>query len=336
MINSVYAINYGPLQNFEWNNLAAINLIIGPNSSGKSYLLKAIYTAIRTLEDFKRGDDQSSVADILQSKLYWTFQSDKIGDLVTKGATSPLQFGMTVDNKTFSYSFGRDTSKQISDIKNKVSNRDANSVFLPAKEVLSIYHNILKSREIDKVFGFDDTYLDLARAIRQSPKKTDEFHEFEKSRLILEEIVGGKIEFDEAAGKWIFKKGNQKYSIGNTAEGIKKIAIIDTLLANKYIDQNSVIFIDEPESALHPKAIETLMEIVLLLSKKRIQFFMASHSYYVIKKLFLMAQQNNISIPVISYDNNEWKSADLKDAMPDNSIVQASIDLYLQEVNMQM
>lgn len=336
MINSVYAINYGPLQNFEWNNLAAINLIIGPNSSGKSYLLKAIYTAIRTLEDFKRGDDQSSVADILQSKLYWTFQSDKIGDLVTKGATSPLQFGMTVDNKTFSYSFGRDTSKQISDIKNQVSNRDANSVFLPAKEVLSIYHNILKSREIDKVFGFDDTYLDLARAIRQSPKKTDEFHEFEKSRLILEEIVGGKIEFDEAAGKWIFKKGNQKYSIGNTAEGIKKIAIIDTLLANKYIDQNSVIFIDEPESALHPKAIETFMEIVLLLSKKRIQFFMASHSYYVIKKLFLMAQQNNISIPVISYDNNEWKSADLKDAMPDNSIVQASIDLYLQEVNMQM
>jgi len=209
-------------------------------------------------------------------------------------------------------------------------------VFLPAKEVLSIYHNILKSREVDKVFGFDDTYLDLARAIRQSPKKGKNFDEFAQSRQKLEEVIGGKIEFDEPSGRWIFKKGNQKFTIGSTAEGIKKIAILDTLLGNRYIDDNSVVFIDEPESALHPKAIETLMDIVLLLSERGIQFFMASHSYFVVKKLFLIAQQNSISIPVISFDNNAWKSADLKDGMPDNSIIQASIDLYMEEVTTQI
>jgi predicted ATPase len=336
MINSVYTKNFGPLDNFEWNKLGSINLIIGPNSSGKSFLLKALYSAIRTLEDYRRGDDQRTAAEILQEKLYWTFQADKIGDIVSKGADSSLEFKMQIDGQDFRYAFGRDTVKQISEIENHVNKRDNNSVFLPAKEVLSIHHTILKSREIDKVFGFDDTYLDLARAIRQSPKKGKNFDEFAKSRQKLEEIIGGKIEFDDISGKWLFKKGNLKFSIGSTAEGIKKIAIIDTLLGNRYIDDKSVIFIDEPESALHPTAIETLLDIVALLSERGIQFFMASHSYFVIKKLFLIAMQKKISIPVICFDNDKWNSSNFSEGMPQNSIIQASIDLYTQEVETQL
>jgi len=336
MISSVQTQNFGPLEHFDWQNLGSINLILGPNSCGKSFLLKAMYSAIRTLEDYKRGDDQRTIADILQNKLYWTFQVDKIGDVVTKGSVSPLEYKMTVDGSDFRYAYGKDTSKQISDIENNIMARESNSLFLPAKEVLTIYHNILKSREVDKVFGFDDTYLDLARAIRQSPKKGKNYGEFAKSRQKLEDMIGGKIEFDELSGRWSFKKGNQKFTIGSTAEGIKKIAILDILLGNRYIDENSVVFIDEPESALHPKAIEILMEIVLLLSSRGIQFFMASHSYFVVKKLFLLAQQHGISIPVISLGENEWVRADLKDGMPINSIIQASIDLYMQEINIQI
>jgi len=40
-----------------------------------------------------------------------------------------------------------------------------------------------------------------------------------------------------------------------TAEGIKKIAILDTLLGNRYLDTSSIVFIDEPEAALHPQAV---------------------------------------------------------------------------------
>lgn len=36
----------------------------------------------------------------------------------------------------------------------------------------------------------------------------------------------------ENSGKWYYKKGNQKFSIGATSEGVKKIAILDRLLAN--------------------------------------------------------------------------------------------------------
>ena len=335
MINSVRTNNFGPLTNLQWNNLGNINLILGPNSCGKTFLLKALYSAIRTLEDYRRGDDQRTASEILQEKLYWTFQSDKIGDIVTKGAESPLSFKMQMDNHDFCYSFGSSTVKQISELENHNPKRDSNSIFLPAKEVLSIHHIILKSREIDKVFGFDDTYLDLARAIRQAPKKGKNFDEFARSRMKLEEMIGGKIEFDELTGKWLFKKGNAKFTIGSTAEGIKKIAIVDTLLGNRYLDDKSVVFIDEPESALHPAAIGTLLEIVALLAERGIQFFMASHSYFVVKKLLLIAMEKNLSIPVISFGEDRWNIADLKDGMPSNSIIQASINLYMKEVELQ-
>ncbi|MEO5607617.1 MAG: AAA family ATPase, partial [Polaromonas sp.] len=306
MINQIKLDNFGPLSGINWSALGKINLVIGGNGSGKTFLLKAIYSSLRTLEEYKRGNEQRSAAEILADKLYWTFQAEKIGDLVSKGADAPLSSALTIDNKDFSYSFGKDTSKQISNLENHVPPRASNSVFLPAKEVLSLHQIILKSREQDKVFGFDDTYYDLAKALRISTSRGRNYEEFAKSRRQLEGILGGVIEFDEASGNWLFAKGRHKFPIGVTAEGIKKIAILDTLLGNRYLDTNSVVLIDEPESALHPTAISQLLDIVAMLAERGIQFFMASHSYFVVKKLFLMAQERGWSIPVISATDSGW------------------------------
>jgi AAA15 family ATPase/GTPase len=334
MLNHIELKNFGPLAMVRWRNLGKINLVIGGNSSGKTFLLKAMYSAMRTLEEYKRGDEQRSAAEILAEKLYWTFQAEKIGDLVSKGADGPLSCKVSFDNRDFSYAFGKDTTKQIAQLENHVSSRGSNSIFLPAKEVLSLHSIILKSREQDKVFGFDDTYYDLARALRHLPKGGKNYAEFAKSRESLEEMFGGKVEYDDASGRWQFKKGNQKFPIGVTAEGIKKIAILDTLLGNRYLDTNSLVFIDEPESALHPVAISQLLDIVAILAERGIQFFMASHSYFVVKKLFLIAQEKKLSIPVMSATDTAWQSADLKDGMPGNPIITESIRLYKEEVGL--
>ncbi len=334
MINKIKLDNFGPLSGINWSALGKINLVIGSNGSGKTFLLKAIYSSLRTLEEYKRGNEQRSASEILADKLYWTFQAEKIGDLVSKGADGPLSSALTIDDHDFSYSFGKDTSKQISSLENHVAPRASNSVFLPAKEVLSLHQIILKSREQDKAFGFDETYFDLAKALRISTSKGRNYQEFSKSRRQLEEILGGVIEYDEASGRWLFVKGRQKFPIGVTAEGIKKIAILDTLLGNRYLDTNSVVLIDEPESALHPTAISQLLDIVAVLAERGIQFFMASHSYFVVKKLFLIAQERDWSIPVISANGSNWVCDDLKDGMPENPIISESIRLYQQEVGL--
>lgn len=336
MIDKVVLKNFGTLSNIKWQNLGKINLVVGENSSGKSFLLKALYSTMRTIEEFKRGDDRRSESEILSEKLYWTFQTEKIGDLVSKTATDSLSCEITYNNKEFHYKFGKDTTKNIPSITNRTSPRESNSIFLPSKEVLSIYHLILESREKDKLFGFDDTYLDLVRALALPRKGGRNYEEFAGSRKALEEILGGKVEYDESTKRWQFKKGNQKFAIGVTAEGIKKIAILDSLLANRYLDTESIIFIDEPESALHPTAISKFLDIIHVLAESGVQFFLASHSYFVIKKLYLIARKKNISIPFISLHNNPNKEVeydDLKNGMPDNSIIDESIRLYEEEIS---
>ena len=334
MLDTVQLKNFGPLVKLDWPELGPINLVIGDNGTGKTFLLKALYSALRTLEEYKRGDDQRTAAEILAEKLYWTFQPDKIGDLVTKGAHGALSCAVQFEGKDFMYRFGKETTKQISILANHVPPRSSNSIFLPSKEVLSLHQIILKSREQDKSFGFDDTYLDLARALRQLPKKGKNYVEFAESRRKLEDILGGRVEYDEDTGRWQFKKGLQKFPIGVTAEGIKKIAILDTLLGNRYLDTKSIVFIDEPESALHPVAVSKFLDIVAVLAHRGIQFFLASHSYFVVKKLFLIAQHQNLSIPVISAHDRQWSTANLKDGMPENSIIDESIRLYKEEVEL--
>lgn len=89
MITSLRLSNFGPLSSIQWDGLGRINLVIGSNGSGKTFLLKAIYASLRTLEEYRRGNEQRTASEILADRLYWTFQAERIGDLVTRGSAAP-------------------------------------------------------------------------------------------------------------------------------------------------------------------------------------------------------------------------------------------------------
>ncbi|MDY2685177.1 MAG: AAA family ATPase [Selenomonadaceae bacterium] len=339
MINSVQIENFGMHKNVEWKHLQHINLLLGVNGTGKTFILKALYVAMRTLEQYKRGNAQQSLQDILQEKLHWTFQTDRLGDLVNKTGNAKLSFAMTVDNnKSISYEFGRDTVKKIVKAGTTFEkNRDSNTVFIPAKEVLSLQDVILKSREQDMMYGFDDTYLDLVKALQLPRQRGNNYQHFADGRKILKDILGGTVDYDEKKHQWYYKKGNTLYSINTTAEGIKKIAIFNQLLANRYLTPRSIVFLDEIESSLHPKAVVEFLRMLYELSKSGMQFFIATHSYFAIKELYLLAQKNHIHIPVLSLkENNTPSYDDLLAGMPDNSIIDESIRLYEREVDLSL
>lgn len=334
MIEACRWQNFGPLADLSWDELGPINLVIGANGCGKTFVLKSLYVAMRTLELHGRGQEQRTAAQILAEKLYWTFQPEHIGELVAKGSQEPLSFNALIDGDRFFYSFGSSTKRQIQAPEATNKPRDSNSIFLPAKEVLSLHHLILQTRERDQLFGFDDTYYDLALALRHGTKGGKNFPEFASSRERLEALLGGKVIYDEDSGKWFYKKGNQRFSIGTAAEGVKKIGILDTLLGNRSLGLNSVIFIDELESALHPHAISTFLEIIASLAMRGIQFFISSHSYFVVKNLHLIAKRNSLSIPVLSGELQGWRTDNMMNGMPDNSVINEVGALYRQEIDL--
>ena len=95
--------NYGNISAFRCSEFSNINLIIGENATGKTFLLKALYSAIRAMEDYKRGDDVRSMNEILAEKLRWTFQVDKLGDIVNRSANESLHFRITEKSERTSF-----------------------------------------------------------------------------------------------------------------------------------------------------------------------------------------------------------------------------------------
>ena len=167
------------------------------------------------------------------------------------------------------------------------------------------------------------------------PRREEANSRINKLRKSLNEITDGKMDYDETSEKWIYKnKRGQKFSVGATAEGIKKISVIDRLLANGYLGNQSIVFIDELESALHPDAICAFLDVIESLSKAMdMQFFISSHSYFVIKKLALIAMKAPGMVTCISLGKEKAPViCDLHDGLPDNSIIEASIRLYEQEI----
>lgn len=334
-INNFAAVNLGKIANLDNVGCSNINVFLGENSTGKTFLLKVLYAAVKAQEDFRRGEDKRSVADILSDKLRWTFQVERIGDLVTRSVKEPLNFSMQLNSCEFEFQFSRDASSRIINISDGIS-KEGNSIFIPAKEVLSLYSIILKSREIDKSFGFDDTYYDLAKALRISPSRGKNYSVFASARKKVKNIIDGKVDLDEGSSKWYYKNNkNQKFAIGATSEGIKKLSILDRLFANGYLTKDSIVFIDELEAALHPRAICDFLDMIYAISERMdIQFFITTHSYFVIKKLYLIAMKRKglVTCVALQEDGNHF-IGDLNNGMPENAIVDVSIELYKQEID---
>lgn len=334
MLNDIRIKNFGPLTDLAWPNPSPqVNVVIGENSSGKTFLLKALYSAVRTLEEHKRGNDNRGPKQVLDDKLYWTFQTEKIGDLVRKGTKERLSFSAFIDGSPLEYEFGTSAEKGVGGYSVHTKSRDAVSIFLPAKEVLSLFHVIKKSRGIDQEFGFDDTYYDLVKALEKAPTQGRVGDFFSAARRTIEGMHSGRVEY--ADNKWTFRVGNQIFPIHLTAEGFKRILIIDRLIVNRTLSPSSILFFDEPDAMLHPTAIVAVMEALGSMASAGMQIFMATHSYFALKKLSLLAKSGIVNVQAVSLSSQGASFCNLADGMPENSIIDTSIRLYEEEIGME-
>jgi energy-coupling factor transporter ATP-binding protein EcfA2 len=333
MINSIAIKNLGPLEAVDWTPGPGFNVIIGANDSGKTLLLKALYATVRSAEEHGRGDDARTFRQVLDDKLTWTFQLPVLGDVVRRGADKAgCSVALGIDGAAVEYRFTAKAKKGVGEARSDLGHRESTSVFIPAKEVLSMVGVIKESRHQQK-FGFDDPTYDLVRAIEAEPSRGKP--PFGNARKALEELINGRLKEDSVKG-WVFERGRSKYPVAITAEGIKKVAIIDRLIVNRTLSSESVLFIDEPESFLHPSAAIKLLEILRHLVTSGVQVIMATHSQFVLKKLVNMAHRMNKSVPLLSLPNpghGEPIIADLRDGMPENAITEASVQLYQEALD---
>jgi len=334
--------DFGHFSRLEWQDHRAVNIIIGENDTGKSYILKALYSIAKSLEEYtKRGaTDQRAWKDILSEKMFWVYQPDKgLGDLVRKDGdrlhvTAKLRSQTSIE--TYDFEFGKSTKQKITKATNEVYKQlDLGALYIPTKEVLTAFDAIAAVNEQLKMFGFDQTYQDLIQALRIPNSRKELEEEFQKVLDSLNEVFRGEILMERK--RFVFKRGQDRYTMSQTAEGIKKISILTTLIRNRTLQKGTILFLDEPETNLHPRAIIAFCEMLFNLSQVGIQIYMATHSYFVIKQFELLARRHEANIQLCCLSREEGVCAsfsDLQEGMPSNPIVDASIKLYEEDVRL--
>lgn len=352
MINKITIKNFQGFNVFTCDTITPINVVIGENDSGKTGLLKLLYGVSKSIEEFTlktaTGGGKESFKKILSDKLLSTFQPRKngLGELVSKGAGEKLSVEVTYwdrERLTLFFGFGDTTTNTITDCSDHIDSFSDkfNTLFLPAKEVLTAFEAIALTRENLFAPGFDDTYYDLIKALRIPTQQGNVIKELTKVNKDLEDLFEGVVVQGTAELPFIFKKGNAEFTMPLTAEGIKKMGILTTLIRNRQIAKNTVLFMDEPETALHPKAVRQLAEMIVSMADAGVQIFLTTHSYFMIKQLTIIAQRKNMDMNCVSLTKEKGQSVqvkieNMKNGLPDNPIIQEAIKMFNEDLNREL
>jgi AAA15 family ATPase/GTPase len=355
MIKNIQIKNFIGHDLIDTDKFTPITLIIGDNDTGKTGILKILYATAKSLEIFSRRVNsiafESSFKKILSQKMFNTFQprQGRIGELVSKGAREKLSVEInfqkqkqdkSVYSQNIYFNFGEKTHNSIVECSDKIDEIPEsffNALFIPAKEILT-FRDAIKFSRLNDLFGFDDTYLDLIEALEVQSRQGSYPSDLVKVNRKLEDLFDGSIVTSDKDGSLIFKKGNSEFSMSLTSEGIKKIGILTTLIRNRQLNKNTVLFIDEIEMALHPKAIRKVIEMIVDMSRAGVQIILSTHSYFVIKQLVIAAKRDEQSILCLSLTKKDKQmnidSFDLKEGMPSNSIVDEALKMFNEEVEL--
>lgn len=95
----------------------------------------------------------------------------------------------------------------------------------------------------------------------------------------------------------------------NTASGVKQLGIIQILLANRILNKNSFIIIDEVEVNLHPDWQIKLAEILVLMIKElNIYVYLNSHSPQFIEALEVYSAKHGLVDKTKFYLSHEFEN----------------------------
>ncbi|GAA6620815.1 AAA family ATPase [Scytonema sp. NUACC26] len=334
--------NLGLFSRLEWQEHQKINILIGKNSTGKTYLLKLLYSIAKSIEEYNKSSEADSKTwkSFLSEKLFSVYQPTKqsLGEIIYKGSDR-LTVRTIIRGDEYSFYLEKDSKEtilQCTDLAN--INLVLNALYIPTKEVITSFDAIAAVNEHLKIFGFDQTYQDIIQALRIPVFNKKLTQSFEEILADLQSILQGELFLENQ--RFLFQQGREKYEISEIPEGIKRIGILALLIRNGTLQKNTILFIDEPEINLHPYAIIPFCDLLFCLSQIGVQIYLATHSYFVLKEFEILARKYQESIQLCCLEKSDGginiKFNDFKEGMPDNSIIDASIKLYEEDVRLDL
>lgn len=361
MITQLNIKNFCAFKKLDIDFSPKINVIIGENSSGKTQLLKAAYVLSTIGTEFDENEKltKAKVEQVFTDKLIRTFKpaDNKLSELYNRGGNGDAEItaNFSMDCKLGAKFTSRSKKTQVTGKYNSPYGQGA--VYIPTKEILSFLEGISNdASDVDTLNRlFDRTYFDLAEKLLEQQSEEVE----EKTIWFREELIntlGGKFVFDDKTISFkegTYKEYKSKYasksyfssssksglSVSMTAEGYRKIGVLQRLLENQAIGTgvNGPLLWDEPESNMNPKLVKLLVQFLLELSRNGQQVILATHDYVLLKwfDLLMDKDKDDHVLYHVLYEKNgsiDRDSAESFQQLDKNPITETFGDLYEKEL----
>src|ERR1700758_2445552 len=197
---------FGPFGDVDFDLCPGVNVILGPNSTGKTFALKALYSVLKGL-----GPEAApgvSPKELLRHKLAGVFLPDD-GDvrrLVSRihGKTNGRIRVEFDDRRPVRATISTGGKQVISNLtyprlaKRKgppKAKLDAPALFLPSREVLAMYEGFVAAYQ-QRELSFDETYFDTAVALSAAALRGPRPGKLRDVVEQLEAELGGKIRLE--------------------------------------------------------------------------------------------------------------------------------------------
>lgn len=323
-----------------------INIICGENSTGKTALIKLLYSCVKgcaNAQNSKGELTKEKLENMLVSKLQGVFRPDKdaVGRLVNrKQGSNRAEITIAFDSgNPLEIGFGNRQEKHI-DVKSDIasSSDTTSAVYIPPKEIISATENFVSLYDEFHI-AFEETYYDLARLLERPLKKGANTAEQNAVLKSFEKIVDGSIIQKEKVF-YLKVKGAGEFEMGLVSEGYRKLTTIMYLILSGSLSKNSILFWDEPETNMNPKMIQPMVDAIIELAKLGVQVFVTTHDYFI-QQCFSMASRypqstnRTLNFNFISLHKSEngveLESADTLSDLSHNAIMEEFDELYDRE-----
>jgi hypothetical protein len=295
-----------------------LNVLVGDNGTGKTQVLKLGYLFCRAWPDLTARRTRVNVQHAeayLDERLAGLFRVSDIGGLIRRGHKNgarltaavgghipTIQFRMPSDPPfrspglpepmPWDIQIKRSKDQPARVVAGQVPDAAATNafvpraVFVPSKEIVSLFKGLIGLFEGYRNFPLDDTYRDLAVSLSTlEPRAASELLPGVGQRI--QKLLGGDLVLEDGDLVFVREDGSRLES-QLLAEGHRKLALLIYLLRYGVIERGSTLFWDEPEANLNPAAMRLLAEALHGLAGLGVQMVLATHSLFLLREIEIL------------------------------------------------
>ncbi len=329
---------------FDWSD--NINIICGENSTGKTTLLKVMYSLLKPIS---KGSPEMATKEMAErsfvEKLQGVFRPDemKIGRLVSRvQGSNRAEFCAILDKKQkISMGFGS-RQENHADIKLDLSEngQSFDAIYIPTKEMISTtqyFNSLYEQYHID----FEEMYYDLNKLLERPLSKGPNTSEQNEVLHSFEKIMKGQI-IQKDKKFYLKMKGKGEFEMGLVSDGYRKLSMIIYMILSGSLNKDTILFWDEPETNMNPKMIQPIVKALTVLARMGVQIFVTTHDYFVQQEFNMLSVYpelniNNLDLRFISLyfdDDSDRLTYEMKNSSSDlahNAIMHEFDAMYDRE-----